>query len=471
MPTFPEAMEQAEALLDHQQLMSAMRVYRRATLDLDLNRERALFVYYNLGVIQLDRVGNGMEARMWFDKALRYADPTGSNPELAELEANAWENMMLLSLSYEEYDNYAERLARLQPDNPILRVQQPDVHKMRAEGQPWSAVLRWMASNYASPDPARDRGRYGFAAATYDLLLKDRRELRLTRADHRLVVIAYGAMKVLLFSQCGARMKGALGRVDGSEFRFLLEEAMPLVVEYVQANPSDAEALKTLALMHNALDGPAAQPQPEGMGHRGWSLGASLSSMLSRTGAGRPAAPIEAGGSETKRAGLGWEVPAALKNALAAGIAGLEFRLECASLRYDDVNLILTFRSLAPVPADKTDDVSRALRTVVGLTLSRLAQGIKGFRVVPSPVRHNAGFPGVTLEAPILKSGQHDVGPLVAKRGEPAGCFVVEIEAETSMDRISPPRELVEKAMGQLIPAFEALRSQPLVLTAADAKE
>ncbi len=43
---------------------------------------------------------------------------------------------MLLSLSYDEYDQWADRLRRLQPDSEILVVQFPRAHELRERGQP-----------------------------------------------------------------------------------------------------------------------------------------------------------------------------------------------------------------------------------------------------------------------------------------------------------------------------------------------
>ena len=67
---------------------------------------------------------------------------------------------MLLSLSFEEYDGWAESVARFEPGDDILRGQVPGVHEMKNRGTAWSEVLEAIAGNYYNRnDPGPDAGK------------------------------------------------------------------------------------------------------------------------------------------------------------------------------------------------------------------------------------------------------------------------------------------------------------------------
>ena len=93
---------------------------------------------------------------------------------------------MLCALSFSEFEGLAARAKELTPDSLIVTQLTPQTLKARDEGQPWSDQLFAIASTYYDHDPSQDRGRYGEARSTYQLLLEHRRELRLSRDRWRL---------------------------------------------------------------------------------------------------------------------------------------------------------------------------------------------------------------------------------------------------------------------------------------------
>ena len=89
----------------------------------------------------------------------------------------AAENLMLLSLSFEEYERWAEELRRLQPGNPILSGHRPAVLQAQEAGQPWWGVLGGNALMHHDPHDPRAVRRSSQAAATWRAMLQGCRAL------------------------------------------------------------------------------------------------------------------------------------------------------------------------------------------------------------------------------------------------------------------------------------------------------
>ena len=151
---------------------------------------------FEAGVLYWTQIGNGVEARRHFQEAYEltqqvvYANPLAVRPA-----PGACENMMILSLSYEEYRRWADRLRRLSPREAILAQQRPRIHEMQEAGHPWSQAMEWIASGYYHPDPARDPGQPACAAWIFHLMLEHRKELRLDRRKHWTAAASYAALE------------------------------------------------------------------------------------------------------------------------------------------------------------------------------------------------------------------------------------------------------------------------------------
>ncbi len=158
---------------------------------------------------------------------------------------------MILSLSYDEYESWAERLRALQPANDILRGQLPSVRDMRERGHPWSDVMFTLATGYYNRnDPTHDLGRYGAGRSIVHLLLVNRKTLRLSRQKWAGAVDEYSALTHRICADALKRVGPS--RVD--EFLFIMGDALPLVREYVDSNPGDEFAAGTLASLQEVFD-------------------------------------------------------------------------------------------------------------------------------------------------------------------------------------------------------------------------
>lgn len=211
--------------------------------------ELSLLYHYNSGALCFNDIGNGEKARSYFEAA--WVDPPDRiHPEgCRTAKANACENMMILSLSYEEYDQWANRLKEYDPGNRILVEQTKMIRELRDSLLPWShAMLR-----ICGPYLREDVGLFGMAASVMQLMLKNRAELRLNHSDHRQVVLVYAALPVRLTGKTGERMHRECGGSDPREFDFILEDAIPAVEEYTKEYPDDGRVTELAGWMRRTL--------------------------------------------------------------------------------------------------------------------------------------------------------------------------------------------------------------------------
>src|SRR5512138_1350436 len=178
-----DEMAHAQTLMEQQRFRSSI-----AQLELLLERcpEHTAFLAYNLANLYHRQVGDGEKARAAYDRCLtglELSEGVVGPGALQQIEANACENLMLLSLSYDEYEQRAARLESFEPQNPILFGQRPKVRAMRDQGTPWFKVMLWLAESFR-PD-LNDSPFLGGAASIYQLMVTHSRELRLAPSTRR----------------------------------------------------------------------------------------------------------------------------------------------------------------------------------------------------------------------------------------------------------------------------------------------
>jgi len=246
--------EDAESLLDQGRIVPALELLKEVR-SLTRIPSRRLWMTFNIGVLYWDKLGDGLSARTEF---LAAADMHG--PELEEtnarvLSANALENLMLSALSFEEFDAFTSRLMELAPEMPVVSGLPPTVHEIRDHAGPWSSVMIQLAmSNYDRNDSAQDRARYGVAKSTYHLLLANRKYLRLSRADWRLVVFEYAALALRMSGDCMNR-RGESSPYPPEEFLPMLTDTVPFVDEYLSVFTGDDAIQKVRDEIQSILDG------------------------------------------------------------------------------------------------------------------------------------------------------------------------------------------------------------------------
>jgi|GEM_PF-3892290 len=235
-----EQLRTVQKLLDECRLRSALDVLDRLD-NVDAPAWGKAVVAFQHGAVLWTTIGDGAAAREQFQRAVdivQSASPNAPGKErLAQSEAYAAENLMLLSLSYDEFFQRAERLEALAPHEPVLREHVPIIRDARKSNQPWSQVMTWSAQNYFDVDPSKDPGRHGCAASFFQLMLTNRRALRLSREQHASTLIGYSALLLKMWAACGETQLRKAGRSDVSEFRLLVEPARPLLDEFLEKTP------------------------------------------------------------------------------------------------------------------------------------------------------------------------------------------------------------------------------------------
>ncbi|MFZ4802163.1 MAG: hypothetical protein ACOYLR_09330 [Chlorobium sp.] len=231
-------------LTDAKRFRSALNELQR-TQDTTRNPDVLLVSTYNMGTIYWSGLGNGQRAREQFLETVRIIQgkQLQSDDEIVKtILANSYENLMLLSLSYEEYESWSQQLRKIQPGNDILRGQVPVFLNAREEGHPWSDMLQDIARSYYNRSDANsDRGYYGIGASTWHLLLTNRKMLRLGRVNWQDAVFEFGALALKITSDAKIAMERSTQGYDPSECLFIIDPAIRFVEEYLSVDPNDKQ--------------------------------------------------------------------------------------------------------------------------------------------------------------------------------------------------------------------------------------
>jgi hypothetical protein len=495
---FHQLTKAAETAVDEGRVRTARTLYEGGFSRFP---EHTAFLGYNLGALLQMQVGDGTGAREAYARGLAGREQSVGILRAAgldELESNICENSMLLSLSFEEYERWASRLEKLRPENPILIHQRPRVREWRERGHAWWAAMLSIAKSGYDADPAKDPGRYAASAAILQLLLLNRRQLRVPRDEHRVAVISYATLTLQAWSKCGVTMGEAGREEDLREFAGILEQAVPLVEEFVTANPADADAQAALGTMREALgaaaqhSGAASQPVAAvrrsggaraviawgqvaagtlALGAAGyvlrdrfgwaWPWGALVGALIAAVLLERVLSHWRA---RTQVPAPQWQISAQFAEACqAVGISGLRFEMVHALIAPDQ-SLAIRFTPLDVVPEDKRENAYMALRCVVALSLPTIAANAPAVQLIDHGRTYDIGVgSGVRVTSPAVRRGKAMLGPLTT---------VGEIEGDAwwvGLQPASPDLKAFisgtqKRVLQPLVAAFDRLRGPTIVL-------
>lgn len=208
-----------------------------------------LFVRYNRVQCHWSMLGTGSEAageldalwQCWEERRFSSRDRENLRPTAA----NAAENAMLLCRAADEFIIWRERLRGLNPDAPILSDIGTKFIMDFESGTPWYETLMAVAqSNYDREDPADDAGRYANGAATWQLMLENRKHLRLPREAWKRAALEYGILVLRIVAQDARRLGIFYKEAEGYA---PLRAALPYIEEYTAENPGDEVETEVLA--------------------------------------------------------------------------------------------------------------------------------------------------------------------------------------------------------------------------------
>lgn len=255
-PTYEQLWQAGEKLADAKRMQSA-KVKFDAILSLDMAPDDRALALYNTGAFYLEHLGDGIQARHFYEATVNHYE---ENPQLKsdfgvrKFLGWAYENLMILSLSYQEYDDWAEKLRAVSPEEGILQGQVPVIHEKQEAGMPWSDMMRMISGScYNRNDPANDPGKYGFGAGVLQLLLENRKRLRLSREDWSTALYEYGALMQKM-SMVSLRAMEVQENIDAHECKFYIDNARSRVDEYLATNQPN-EVIQKLSTSTDELLG------------------------------------------------------------------------------------------------------------------------------------------------------------------------------------------------------------------------
>jgi hypothetical protein len=233
-------MQRVEKLLDAHRPLSAVDMLEPALDRFPSDVEKAI-LRYNLGVTYRSRLGDGVHARERFIASAQHFVAAGRLPDaVAALLPNAIENLMVLAVSFEDYEKWGNELRRLHPGADILRGQAPEIIDLRNRGHSWSDAMEQIAIGYYSrSDPQMDPGLYGEAASLFHLMVTHRRELRVDREHWRRAVIELLVLRHRLLSDTAQKAEHEDPTIDPREFVSPVTNALSLARDYLAASPND----------------------------------------------------------------------------------------------------------------------------------------------------------------------------------------------------------------------------------------
>ena len=147
----------------------------------------------------------------------------------------------------------------------------------------------------------------------------------------------------------------------------------------------------------------------------------------------------------------------------ATGTEGLRFQLVATSVVEGELSL--TFRSLSHVPSGREEDCGLFLRCTVGLTMPRIVEAtgdVNAYHGVEYSVKLGDGVP---MDALVLRCGEDQVGPLQVTSDEDDQGWHVRLKPMAVIaSRMREQYEAQDRVFRRLVPAFEQLQAEPVLL-------
>jgi hypothetical protein len=422
-------MQEADTAESQGLLRTAIMTMENA-IKLAANSHEKAYGFYQLGALHWGATGDGLSARSFFEETVTHWKKYISesrDPEIKiPLGANAMENLMLLSLSFDEYEKWAGELKGEAPHEPILDEHYPLIIQQRDLGETWSEIMLNGAMIYIRPGKTGGAPQPASGACIFHLLLHHRKKLRLSRKSWHTAVLGYSAAMNDVFSRQEQLLLSKSGPHHQTEFAIAHRFLVPFLEEYCAENPGDEVLQKTKTDMKQAVSKleeaikakrlqpdkkksdskPSAKlPKPKpnhyiqilvlmGLGiwpfladaSTGWKIlgGIALAlGVLSFFGL------LQARHQHSPTAHrYNWQRNAAIQREVQRqGLQGLSFKLRDYEVTQGDY-LHLNFLAIDYVPIDKTSRVHMALRCVVALTMPYVVHQLQGY----SLVSHGTGY-------------------------------------------------------------------------------
>ena len=245
--TYQESKQEAFKLMEQGRLQSARELFERL---LKIFPENSAEIYYNFAVLYIQYIGNGIEARRCCMQALEYlhrGNEKFDRDSLITLEAYICEILSILSPAYNESYSWIDRLIELQPGIETHRKTKAALESQEKNGRSWWEIM--LSDALARHDPfkgRKDNGQFAEALAILQVILENRRQLRIPRNDCRFLVTYCAGAAQSAYTKHLQAMSRSDNLVHPLEVKLILDITLPFVQDYVSKNPSDTEVTKIL---------------------------------------------------------------------------------------------------------------------------------------------------------------------------------------------------------------------------------
>jgi len=513
---FIELTNKAEEHQKKYQYKSAIETYQ---FGLKVMPEHTLFLAYNTGVLYQTVLGFGDYAKEYYLKAVEWhkehSDYLLNNPdarwELDKILSNVYENLSLLSESYEEMYDWAEKVWQINPKEEILRENIESTKRAQDKGVKWPDVYFELASLFWNTNPSKDRGLHGFGASIYRQLLVNRKKYRLSRQLYGYCANGYGGLMLLIISNIGKRAEKIPGNLIFNEVDFILDDSISLLTEYLDTNrvqgcvgqldeirsktklglwkseetkiagatDRDSKKIQTFTTIGSIAGLVAVWLLREkyeliqGWGYYflGFFGGSFLGGIFSYIiNPGQNSDKINSNTSlgrngksqfDINLTDVEWQLGNdLLSTANTLGFSKVICKMDSVSINHFDNALELIFVPEGPYPRELMHQIGLALRCSVARTLGIAAAATKDLFVMEPTQEYNIKLgDGMIAEAFSLKYGEMAVGPLQTTSKEIGEQWVVQIkpfiiEIASSQETYFKLREVLSR----LIPTFETIK-------------
>lgn len=243
LPGMPAALAEDATRFDEQRKLRSLGEVYEQILQLDLPQPNRAMWNLMRGIYFWVDIGDGVKARQHFQQAYDLAQASNHSPgvNVEKVAADSAVNMMLLSLSFDECTQWADRLRILAPHEEVLHEQWSIVKQSVKDGHPWADAMMIIAGSYFNPDPRKDPAIYGPAASVLQLMLTNRKALRLARERYWSCAGTYSSLVLKMWHVAAQVQTLKMKSLFPGELSLLFDSAIPLVKEAAKANPNDPQ--------------------------------------------------------------------------------------------------------------------------------------------------------------------------------------------------------------------------------------
>ena len=241
-------------LIDVAKLRSAEAECMCAEKEITLPLYRLLLAY-NFATLYWTHIGDGGKALAKFEETWNLFETQRFAVQQQEaakkIASDCAENALLLCSDVKTFQNWCDRLRLLAPNARILaEIGQQFPRDYENGCSWWECMTKLTDGMYNRSNPSRDQKRYGNGAAIWQLMLENRKNLRLPAEIWQIGAEELGILSLRIVAE-NARRLGQ--RYNPSEGILPVQAALPYVEEYVSACPGNEVETVVLRDMRNML--------------------------------------------------------------------------------------------------------------------------------------------------------------------------------------------------------------------------